>query len=73
MLACGTLANVKVEVIIESSAVAEVGYSPRISHYMVLNIVMTNDDRYHVFREFSINFHLSNLLQQDSRDPLCID
>lgn len=73
MLACGTLANVKAEVITESSAIAEVGYSPRISHHMVLNITMTNNGRDHVFSKISIDFHLSNLLPQDSRDSLRAD
>ena len=60
MLACGTLSNVKVDILTKNSVISEVGYSNRISHYIVLNIVMTNNGRYHIFREFSIDFHPSN-------------
>ena len=55
------------------SVIREVGYSPWISYHILPNIVMSNNDRYDVFREFSINFYLSNLISQDSRDPFCTD
>ena len=71
MLTCGTFANVKVDILTKPSVISEVGYSSRISHSIVLNIVMKNIDGYHVFRDFSIDFHLSNLILQDCREPLC--
>ena len=73
MLACGTLSILKEEVLMKLSVITEVGYSPWISYHILLNIVMSNNDRYDIFREFSINFYLSNLLSQDSRDPFCTD
>ena len=73
MLACDTLSILKEEVLMKLSVITEVGYSPWISYHILLNIVMSNNDRYDIFREFSINFYLSNLLSQDSRDPFCTD
>ena len=73
MLACGTLSILKEKVLMKLSDITKVGYSPWISYHILLNIVMSNNDRYDVFREFSINFYLSNLISQDSRDPFCTD
>ena len=73
MLAYGTLSILKEEVLMNLSVIIEVGYSPWISYHILPNIVMSNNDRYDIFREFSINFYLSNLLSQDSRDSFCTD